>query len=81
MNVGMRVRKIMLLNEIKSNVKDVISYSQGIEDPKVDELIDNWYQAKKNIIALFGDKLIYTFPEKVVFHLDEKQIDKERVRG
>ena len=43
MNVGMRVKKVMLLNEIKSNVKDVISYSQGIEDPKVDELIDNWY--------------------------------------
>ena len=63
----------MLLNEIKSNVKDVVSYSQGIEDPKVDELIDNWYQAKKNIIALFGGKLIYTFPEKVVFHLDEKE--------
>ena len=63
----------MLLNEIKSNVKDVISYSQGIEDPKVDELIDNWYQAKKSIIALFGGKLIYTFPEKVVFHLDEKE--------
>ena len=73
MNVGMRVKKVMLLNEIKSNVKDVISYSQGIEDPKVDELIDNWYQAKKNIIALFGGKLIYTFPEKVVFHLDEKE--------
>ena len=73
MNVGMRVKRIMLLNEIKSNVKDVVSYSQGIEDPKVNELIDNWYQAKKNIIALFGGKLIYTFSEKVVFHLDEKE--------
>ena len=73
MNVGMKVKRAMLLNEIKSNVKDVISYSQGIENPKVDELIDNWYQAKKNIIALFGGKPIYTFPEKVVFHLDEKE--------
>ena len=63
----------MQLNEIKSNVKEVISYSQGIENPKVDELIDNWYQAKKDIIALFGGKLIYTFPEKVVFHLDERE--------
>ena len=63
----------MQLNEIKSNIKEVISYSQGIENPKVDELIDNWYQAKKDIIALFGGKLIYTFPEKVVFHLDEKE--------
>ena len=63
----------MQLNEIKSNVKEVISYSQGIENPLVDELIDNWYQAKKDIIALFGGKLIYTFPEKVVFHLDERE--------
>jgi hypothetical protein len=63
----------MQLNEIKSSVKDVVSYSQGIENPKVDELIDNWYQAKKDIIALFGGKLIYTFPEKVVFHLDERE--------
>ena len=73
MNVGMKVKSAMQLNEIKSSVKDVVSYSQGIENPKVDELIDNWYQAKKNIIALFGGKLIYTFPEKVVFHLDEKE--------
>ena len=63
----------MRLNEIKSNIKEVISYSQGIENPKVDELIDNWYQAKKDIIALFGGELVYTFPEKVVFHLDEKE--------
>lgn len=63
----------MQLSEIKSNIKEVISYSQGIENPKVDELIDNWYQAKKDIIALFGGKLIYTFPEKVVFHLDERE--------
>ena len=73
MNVGMKVKSAMQLNEIKSNVKEVISYSQGIENPLVDELIDNWYQAKKNIIALFGGKLIYTFPEKVVFHLDERE--------
>lgn len=73
MNVGMKVKSAMQLNEIKSNVKEVISYSQGIENPLVDELIDNWYQAKKDIIALFGGKLIYTFPEKVVFHLDERE--------
>ena len=69
----MKVKSAMQLNEIKSNVKEVISYSQGIENPLIDELIDNWYQAKKDIIALFGGKLIYTFPEKVVFHLDEKE--------
>lgn len=69
----MKVKSAMQLNEIKSSVKDVVSYSQGIENPLVDELIDNWYQAKKNIIALFGGKLIYTFPEKVVFHLDERE--------
>ena len=73
MNVRTRVKSAMQLNEIKSNIKEVISYSQGIENPKVDELIDNWYQAKKDIIALFGGQLIYTFPEKVVFHLDERE--------
>ena len=63
----------MALEEIKEQVKSVIQYSQGIEDPKVDKLIDDWYKAKEDFIKQLDefrleygvgrDKLIeiYTF--------------------
>lgn len=58
---------------IKEQVKSVISYSQNINDPKVDELIDRWLEAKRDFIECFDGKFIYTYPTKVQFELDEKE--------
>ena len=35
------------LNEIKNQVRRVISYSQDMDNPKVDKLIDIWYNNKQ----------------------------------
>lgn len=65
------------IEEIKNNFKEVISYSQNIPDPKVNELFKQWFNAKKEIIyCLLNGKFSYTFPEKVVFHLDESEKNK-----
>ena len=58
------------MNIIKDQVRRVISYSQDIPDPKTDELIDQWYEAKKKFIKIFGGP-IYEVGE-VEFHLSEK---------
>lgn len=59
------------LKEIKQQFMDVISYSQGIEQPNVDALFDNWLEAKRDIIEAMGGRLIYQYPEKVEFKIDE----------
>jgi hypothetical protein len=38
---------------IKNSVKKVIKHSQGIEEPKIDSLIDRWSSAKNGIIKKF----------------------------
>ena len=48
------------MTELKTQVSKVISYSQGIENPQVDGLLDQWYKAKKDIIDnWFNGKLIF----------------------
>lgn len=59
--------------EIKNQFKAVISYSQGISDPKVDKLFDQWLDAKRDFIEAMNGQLIYEFPEKVSFSLDTKE--------
>ena len=43
-----------MINDIKEQVKAVIKYSQDIEEPKVDGLIEEWAEAKKEFIDVFG---------------------------
>lgn len=62
----------MDLEQIKHDVKRVIEYSQCIKNAKVDDIINDWYQAKKKWIIRMGDNLIYEYPEEVKFELDEK---------
>lgn len=64
------------LEEIKNQVKQVIAYSQEIEDPKTDDLIEQWVVAKNTFIKAFGDSAIYEHPEKITFHLDAEERDK-----
>ena len=60
------------LNEIKEKFEEIISYSQGINQPKVDKLFDLWLENKKSYIELFDGKLIYELPEPVSFEMTEK---------
>lgn len=62
----------MDVQKIKEDFKKVISYTQGIEDPKVDRLFEQWYAAKKEFIDAFGGEPIYELPEEVSFFLDDK---------
>ena len=42
------------LELIKKQVKEVLEYSQGIKNAKVDYLIDTWYESKRELIELIG---------------------------
>lgn len=63
----------MELSEIKEQVKSVLKYSQdfGTHDPKVDALINDWYEAKKFFIQHIGEDLIYEYPETIFFEMNE----------
>lgn len=63
--------------EIKQQVKDVITYSQGIKYPQIDELMGEWLKNKSKYIEAFGGELIYQYPEKVSFKLDNNQKQRE----
>ena len=60
----------MFYQEIQNQFNEVIKYSQGIENPKTDELFAKWAHNKAEIILAFGNKLIYEVG-KVSFTLDE----------
>ena len=64
-----------MLNEIKEQVSKVISYSQGIPDPKVDDLMQEWLDAKLTFIEAWGGP-IYEVPEPVYFKLDSEDQKK-----
>lgn len=66
----------MNYTNIKSQFSEVISYSQGIAEPNIDKLFEQWYENKKYFIELFGDKLIYELPYKVKFTLEPNDIYK-----
>ena len=60
-------------NLIKNQIREVIKYSQGIDDPKVDNIVDTWYANKYNFIEAFGG-LTYKVPiSPVVTKLSEKE--------
>lgn len=61
---------------IKQNFSKVISYSQGINNPRIDELFDRWYVAKSKFIQKFGG-LIYEHPKKFTFPLDERHKEEK----
>ncbi len=56
--------------DIKRQFAEVISHSQGIQNPELDELFDQWATAKKKFIDRFGG-LTYEWSEPVEFVLDE----------
>ena len=61
------------LNAIKEQFESVIAYSQSIENPKVDKLFDLWLDAKRDFIEAMDGRLIYEYPTKVSFPLDQHE--------
>lgn len=61
----------MDLEQIKHDVKRVIEYSQNIQNAQVDNIINDWYRAKKKWIQYFRYEPIYEYPEEVKFELDK----------
>lgn len=59
------------IKNIMEQFKQVISYSQHIENPKVDELFVEWLEAKRDFIEAMGGNLIYEYPEPVCFDLNK----------
>ena len=66
-----------MLKEIKEQVIKVVEYSQDFSDAQVDELLNNWLDAKRDFIEIFGGKPIYECPFPVTFHLtDEAKVNR-----
>lgn len=61
------------MKRIREDFDKVISYSQGISNPKTEELFDRWLEAKRDFIEAMDGRLIYTIPHKVSFELSHKE--------
>ena len=61
------------MKRIREDFDKVISYSQGISNPKTGELFDRWLEAKRDFIEAMDGRLIYTIPHKVSFELSYKE--------
>ena len=63
------------ITDIKEAFSKVITYSQGIPNPKIDALFEDWYEAKRQFIEDWNGNFIYEFPEPVTFELaaEEKE--------
>lgn len=62
----------------KEDFNKVIAYSQNIENPKTDMILDKWAIAKQEISQRFlNGKTRYTYPDKLRFKLNEQaQMDR-----
>ncbi len=63
------------IDELKAQVSEVISYSQGIPDPHLDYVMREWESNKRKFIDRFGG-LVFEWPEPVEFTLDP--VEKKR---
>lgn len=68
------------LNKIQEDFNKVITFSQGIPEPKTDKLFEMWKECKRDFIEVFDGKYIYEFPEKVSFELDPKEKHNRVIR-
>ena len=63
----------MQYKEIQEKFNKVISYSQGIENPKTDALFSRWLESKRDFIEAMGGRLIWDWPASVSFELGIKE--------
>lgn len=60
------------LDEIEEQVAKVISYSQGIDQTNITDMIKRWYDAKSHFISQMGG-LIYELPDTYYFSLSQQE--------
>lgn len=65
------------LNTIKEQFQLAISYSQNIDNPKIDVLFDKWLEAKRDFIEAMNGELIFEYPEKITLPLAQKERDNK----
>ena len=70
---------IMVSEEIKEQFREVIRYSQGIENPQVDELFETFCKKKYFFYHAFGDALIWEDDEIHTYHFTDEE-RKERLK-
>ena len=63
----------MQYSDIQRQFNEIISYSQGIEQPQTDKLFADWLEAKRDFIEAMNGKLIWEWPEPVYFELGTKE--------
>ena len=63
------------IEEIKRQFSEVIEYTQGIKNSKLDDLFAAWERNKKDLIEYLHGDLIYTYPEEQTFVMSDE--DKE----
>ena len=62
-----------MFEDIKEQVKEVIRYSQGIDEPLLDNLFDDWYDGKSDFIDAMGDLRIKIPDVKIELDAQEKK--------
>lgn len=61
------------IKELQADFDKVILYSQGYSEVKTDKLFEKWYDNKKWFIEANGGSLIYEYPEKISFTIEEEE--------
>ena len=69
-NAGMKLENEII--SIKEDFDKVISFSQGIKEPKTQRLFDSWAKNKQYFYEKMGGNLIYELPHKGLFHLSDE---------
>lgn len=63
----------MDMKHIQRQFDEVIAYSQNMDIVNTDKLFEQWLNAKRDFIEVFGGEPIYVCPEKVSFELSHKE--------
>lgn len=61
------------MESIKKQFDEVITATQGIEDPKTEDLFAEWKKNKQWFLDLNGGNPIYTYPKKIECKLNQEQ--------
>ena len=62
----------MIDPKLKSDVSEVIRYSQNIENPMIDKLLEDWLKAKSPLMKkFFNGGVSYRSEEKITFELND----------
>ena len=61
-----------MINEVKKQIIEVVKYSQEIDEPKIDALLNSWFTAKNIFMnKFFKGKYMRVIEDKVTFELND----------